>query len=569
MAWLAEHQNADGGWGDTVDSPSNISTTTLCWAALSTDASAARLYPAAIEGTESWLSARAGGVDASRLASAISDRYGKDRTFSVPILTMCALSGSFGRRRFAWGRVPPLPFELAALPHRLFRWMGLPVVSYAMPALIAIGQARHHHRPTRNPLTSCLRAMVRERTLKVLEAIQPDSGGFIEAIPLTSFVVMSLASIGRADHAVTRKGAAFLIGAARSDGSWPIDSNLATWLTTLSVNALAEGNAAGSVLSVDKRAGLIEWLLDQQHRVEHPYTHAAPGGWGWTDLAGGVPDADDTAGALLALRRLATAEKDGGLLTGKIKQAGEAGVRWLLDLQNRDGGIPTFCKGWGRLPFDRSCPDLTAHALRAWRAWQPHVGRELRARVVHAAARAVRYLVRAQRADGTWVPLWFGNQHAPDQENPLYGTTRVLRAGSGVLPASGPGQAWSRARQRAIEWVLHAQNKCGGWGGAAGVDATIEETALAVEALADCCACAESGHADFGQVLDALGRGTAWLAERTAGGTQFDPAPIGLYFAKLWYFECLYPVIFTVAALERARRVLAQPAHLPDAVAAG
>ena len=32
-AWLAAHQNADGGWGDTSRSFSNISTTMLCWAA--------------------------------------------------------------------------------------------------------------------------------------------------------------------------------------------------------------------------------------------------------------------------------------------------------------------------------------------------------------------------------------------------------------------------------------------------------------------------------------------------------------------------------------------------------
>src|SRR5437868_4420764 len=30
LAWLAEHQNADGGWGDTVKSLSNISTSMLC-----------------------------------------------------------------------------------------------------------------------------------------------------------------------------------------------------------------------------------------------------------------------------------------------------------------------------------------------------------------------------------------------------------------------------------------------------------------------------------------------------------------------------------------------------------
>ena len=33
LAWLAKHQNADGGWGDTVKSFSNISTTMLCRAA--------------------------------------------------------------------------------------------------------------------------------------------------------------------------------------------------------------------------------------------------------------------------------------------------------------------------------------------------------------------------------------------------------------------------------------------------------------------------------------------------------------------------------------------------------
>src|SRR5437868_14176287 len=31
--WLAEHQNSDGGWGDTVKSFSNISTSMLCRAA--------------------------------------------------------------------------------------------------------------------------------------------------------------------------------------------------------------------------------------------------------------------------------------------------------------------------------------------------------------------------------------------------------------------------------------------------------------------------------------------------------------------------------------------------------
>ena len=34
-AWLLQHQNPDGGWGDTVRSRSNISTTAIVWASLS------------------------------------------------------------------------------------------------------------------------------------------------------------------------------------------------------------------------------------------------------------------------------------------------------------------------------------------------------------------------------------------------------------------------------------------------------------------------------------------------------------------------------------------------------
>src|SRR5262249_58268730 len=60
---------------------------------------------------------------------------------------------------------------------------------------------------------------------------------------------------------------------------------------------------------------------------------------------------------------------DKAAVTGAPGLHALAGLRWLGELQNRDGGWPTFCRGWGKLPFDRSGSDLTAHALRALRAW--------------------------------------------------------------------------------------------------------------------------------------------------------------------------------------------------------
>ncbi|MDE2756301.1 MAG: squalene--hopene cyclase, partial [Acidobacteriota bacterium] len=532
--WLVENRNADGGFGDTVGSPSNLSTTVLVWAALT---AVDRSSEKALAATRAWLSEKAGSLDVDALAAAITARYGKDRTFSAPILTACTLGGAFGADAGAWNRVPQLPFELAVCPPQWFKWLRLPVVSYALPALIAIGQVRHRFRPTRNPLLRLIRSLARRRSLGLLQKIQPASGGYLEAIPLTSFVVMSLAAGGQVEHPVVLQGLDFLAGTARSDGAWPIDTNLATWVTTQSLAALAAGEGLKSHLGEDQREGLRRWLLDQQYRSLHPYTHADPGGWAWTDLPGGVPDADDTAGALLALSNL-------GPIDAESIQAACAGVQWLLDLQNGDGGIPTFCRGWGRLPFDRSSPDLTAHALLAWSSWQQSVPPRLRTGLQSAARRGVEYLAGSQGEDGAWVPLWFGNQSAPGEENPTYGTARVVLAlnclvRDGDVPVEG-------MRGRGIQWLLAAQNADGGWGGAGGVDSTVEETALAVQALADALELASPARGSAGASVEAaVGKGADWLISETRGGSDFKPSPIGLYFSRLWYYEREYPVIFT------------------------
>ena len=50
--------------------------------------------------------------------------------------------------------------------------------------------------------------------------------------------------------------------------------------------------------------------------------------------------------------------------------------------------------------------------------------------------------------------------------------------------------------------------------------------------------------------------------EKIESGEWLRPSPIGFYFAKLWYYERLYPMVFTVAALARARDYFAQPRQL-------
>ena len=530
LAWLAANQNSDGGWGDTDRSLSNISTTTLVWAAFGSAQEACKRFHSTVEAGENWLRLRAKSLEPADLVRAIEARYGKDRTFSIPILTMCAIAGRLGPDEQAWRYVSQLPFELAVLPAGWFGAIRLPVVSYALPALIAIGQVRHHFRPTRNPLVRMIRAAAGKSTLRTLETIQPTNGGFLEAVPLTAFVTMSLAAMRMASHPVVTRGVDFLIKSARSDGSWAIDTNLVTWLTTLSVQAL--GGVDGSLPVADARP-IRDWLLAQQFRARHPYTHAAPGAWAWTDLPGGVPDADDTAGALLSLRRL-------GEPDAATRSAAADGVQWLVNLQNSDGGIPTFCKGWGGLPFDRSSPDITAHALRAWAEWLDELPPALRNRTERAISRALGFLAKKQRPDGAWIPLWFGHQESPNDENPIYGTSRVLLA----LKALNSSLA-ERLAQRAARWLITNQNPDGGWAGAPGAAASVEETALALEALAG------RNPEEWTGAANAVQMGAEWLAAKIAEEQPTDAAPIGFYFARLWYYERLYPVIFAAAALNR------------------
>ena len=551
LNWLAENANGDGGWGDTVRSNSNLSTTLLCWAAFGAVPGARERFAQTIDAATVWLEGNAGGTEPHQISEAILKLYGKDRTFSVPILTMCALAGRLGHVSVAWKSIIPLPFELAALPRSWFGALRLPVVSYALPALIAMGQARHHHAPSRNILRRLVRSMTRKRTLKVLAEVQPKSGGFLEATPLTSFVAMSLASSGQARHVVTRRAIDFIRSSIRQDGSWPIDTDLGTWVTSLSVNALCERVAdreeATGALTPVERHSIQRWLLNEQHSQAHAYTGAAPGGWAWTDKSGGVPDADDTAGALIAIRNLEWAPEQ------RFSDGIAEGLDWLLNLQNSDGGIPTFCRGWGHLPFDRSSPDLTAHAVRAWSGWIMACQPALRKKTATGLQNAIKYLLKTQSDEGTWTPLWFGNQFAPDETNPTYGTCRVVHALSELLDADfelGSAKKIGRAISRAADWIAKAQNENGSWGGFTAGPPSIEETALAIHALAKVLAVQhESIDIAEGDVSLSLRRGVSWLIARVQEDSWIYASPIGFYFARLWYYEKIYPLAFTVGAL--------------------
>ncbi len=526
--WLVKNVNIDGGWGDTIRSKSNLSTTLLTWACLSIVKDDPR-FEECLHHAENWLTDQLKKLDPKSISTAILNYYQDDQTFSVPILAMCALSGRLGEE--GWKLVPQLPYQLAVFPDKFFKLLNLSVVSYAIPALIAIGLVRSVNTKASKPVATFNKS-IKSKVLKVLAEKQPNNGGFLEATPLTGFVLMSLVGSGEKELEVCSKAADFLDKSIREDGSWPIDTHLATWVTSLSLNSLSNENLE----ALPEKSKTINALLDQQLKETHPFTKAEPGGWAWTHLQGGVPDTDDTSGALIALHRLKEHQEI-------PFQAIEDGINWLMKLQNGDGGMPTFCKGWGKLPFDCSCPDITAHTMKAFSLWRNELSPDLKSKVHTSLRKAWKYLKNTQQKDGSWLPLWFGNEDDLQHQNPVYGTSIVLYSLSCI--ESICIHVLDEMKEKAVKFLLSSQNLDGGWGGNASVISTIEETSLAIRALS------ASGK------LEEAKKGIEWLQKNLPKDlSEIKATPIGLYFASLWYFEDMYPLVFASSALNEVMNVI-------------
>jgi squalene-hopene/tetraprenyl-beta-curcumene cyclase len=506
IKWLHGSMFSDGSWGDSSESRPNITATLLSYAAL-------YACDKPSEQTLRFLTEKFGGTSDRHIIDGVLKYYGTDLTFSAPILVMCAVAGVIR----SWDDVPQLPFEMALLPQSLFRFLQLPVVSYAIPALIAVGILRH--RNGRRRLIYRLREKAIPGCLRVLSRLQPVHGGFLEAPPLTAFVAMCMAHAGYVSHPATQLCASFLSSTVREDGSWAIDTNLAQWNTSLAVNALGDDIPGKETVSAI--------IKSRQFKEKHPFTGAIPGGWGWTGLPGAIPDADDTPAALIALHAL-----DNGVCSQEVRD----GIVWLLKLQNRDGGIPTFCKGWGKLPFDRSSPDLSAHTLKAFRLWEKTLPEGLQKQVSAASRRIIRWLSKTQKTDGSWTPLWFGDQDVLDETSPVYGTSVVVEHLAGY-----DNPVANKLVHTGSIFIAQNQNADGGWGGVKGIASKVTITGRAVTALVSA-----------GEMPGIAKKGVEYICRHFDNGVQTAPSePIGLYFARLWYSEQMYGIYFPLLGLKK------------------
>lgn len=222
------------------------------------------------------------------------------------------------------------------------------------------------------------------------------------------------------------------------------------WDTALAMVALAEAD-----LPVDHPALVraAEWLMDHQvlgvgdWQLRNP--RVKPGGWAFEFRNEFNPDVDDTAFVLMALQRVAYPDRV------RLEHSLRRGISWMLSMQNGDGGWGAFdrnndCALFTKVPFadhnamiDPSSEDVTARVLEClgrcgWKTDHPVI------------KRALAYLLRTQKDDGSWYGRWGVNY--------IYGTTHVLRALETV------GLTAREYCQRGTRWLRSVQNADGGFG---------------------------------------------------------------------------------------------------------
>ncbi len=307
------------------------------------------------------------------------------------------------------------------------------------------------------------------------------------------------------------------------------------WDTGIATYALCE---AGFNQAQEAMRLAVQWLLQKECRdfgdwkanIRQP---VQPSGWYFEFNNSYYPDVDDTAMVTMALLRSGCAEG---------RPAAERGIRWILAMQNDDGGWAAFDRTISRpilehIPFadhnaiqDPSCPDITGRTLECL----GHFGY----RPDHPSVqKALRFLEFEQEPEGCWFGRWGVNY--------IYGTWQVVCG----LKTVGVDmrQPWI---QNAGSWLRRIQKEDGSFGESADSyedpsqkgtgPSTASQTAWGAMALM----------AIYGPDDPGVRKGIRYLIDtQMESGTWDEPWFTGTGFPRVFYLRYhLYRFIFRLCA---------------------
>jgi squalene-hopene/tetraprenyl-beta-curcumene cyclase len=269
------------------------------------------------------------------------------------------------------------------------------------------------------------------------------------------------------------------------------------WDTAIALDALTE---AGFTAGNDERvAKACDWLIANEvklvgdwHRNLRPGDkHLQPGidcaCWAFEYRNDWYPDVDDTCMVAKALHKAGDRVGGlGGVGVNTNKDAAARAVRWVIAMQNDDGGWAAFDRTKDRpwmeaIPFadhnamqDPSCSDITGRVMESLIT----CGVQPSHPAIH---QGTNYLLRTQKKEGCWWGRWgvnyiYGTWQAVNglmfAHSPLAPNAgcRMPNADAILLPTPLPNaesrmpNAVRASLTRARDWLLSVQNPDGGFG---------------------------------------------------------------------------------------------------------
>jgi len=341
------------------------------------------------------------------------------------------------------------------------------------------------------------------------------------------------------------------------------------WDTGIAAYALTE---AGFDHRDEPLARCAEFLLSKECRkpvdwVDNVALKVEPSGWYFEYNNPWYPDVDDTVMVAMALKKMAGGS-DGVMkrrsdevnrvptpnselgTRNSLLAASTRGVKWVLAMQNDDGGWAAFDRTRHRgllesVPFadhnaiqDPSCPDITGRTLECL----GHHGFRTGTRAID---RAVAFIRSHQEREGCWFGRWGVNY--------IYGTWQVVCGLKNV--GVHMDEPWLK---QAARWLKSVQQSDGSFGETANTyedralmgtgPSTASQTAWAAMALM-----AFTGPRD-----EAVQRALLWLCKsQLPTGTWTEDWFTGTGFPKVFYLRYhLYRLYFPIMAMGRWLRAI-------------
>ncbi len=318
------------------------------------------------------------------------------------------------------------------------------------------------------------------------------------------------------------------------------------WDTAIVTICLRESGVAADHPQMQKAA---DWLIDREIRFKGDWVHknpakVEPSGWVFEFRNEWNPDVDDTAMVLLALRKVALADRK------KRDDSIRRGLNWMMAFQCKDGGWAAFDKDCTegileKVPFadhnamlDPECADITARILEllgydGWDLKHPQI------------VDAIDYVKRQQEKDGSWYGRWGVNY--------IYGTWQVCRGMAALgIDMAEPWLVKGR------EWLESVQHEDGGWGERCNTyddpvfkgqgPSTASQTAWAVMGLLA-----------FGEAnRESIRRGIEYLVRtQNTDGSWTEDEVTGTGFPKVFYLKYdMYRNAWPLLALATYKKVL-------------